>query len=292
MENGNRSSLQTKTIVKIEENISLSSFTTINIGGNGNLIWLETLQDFERLCSSKQKIFYIGNGSKLLFSNNIEKYIFAKLGKSFSYTFMEGDKIVVGGATTTRELLKWCIKNEVQGLEFLAGIPGTMAGITFMNGGAFGSCIADFLQGVKIYDRDKEHYLNREDLHPTYRHIDIHKEAIIYEIHLKNFAKGKREKIVARVDSLLNRRKNSIPQEPSAGCIFKNPKNAPAGLLIEKAGLKGYMIGDAQVSLKHANIFINRGKATFEDVMKLIELAKKAVYEKFGISLKKEIIIV
>jgi len=205
---------------------------------------------------------------------------------------MEGDKIVVGGATTTRELLKWCIKNEVQGLEFLAGIPGTMAGITFMNGGAFGSCIADFLQGVKIYDRDKEHYLDREDLHSTYRHIDIHKEAIIYEIHLKNFTKGKREKIVTRVDSLLNRRKNSIPQEPSAGCIFKNPENAPAGLLIEKAGLKGYMIGDAQVSLKHANIFINRGKATFEDVMKLIELAKKAVYEKFGISLKKEIIIV
>ncbi|MCD6133041.1 MAG: UDP-N-acetylmuramate dehydrogenase [Deltaproteobacteria bacterium] len=277
--------------MKIEKNVNLSSLTTINIGGNADLVWLENIQDFEKLQSSKRKIFYIGNGSKVLLSNNIERYIFAKLGKGFSYTFMEGDKIVVGGATTTGELLRWCMENEIQGLEFLAGIPGTMAGVTVMNGGAFGSCIADFLEGVKVYDGG-EKYLSRKDLHPAYRHIDIHKEAIIYEIHLKNFTRGKREEITARIDSILNRRKNSIPQEPSAGCIFKNPKNAPAGLLIERAGLKGYRIGDAQVSLKHANIFINRGKATFEDVARLIEFVKKAVYEKSGILLEEEIVIV
>ncbi|MCD6223550.1 MAG: UDP-N-acetylmuramate dehydrogenase [Deltaproteobacteria bacterium] len=277
--------------MKIEKNIDLSSFTTINIGSKGNLIWLENTQDFKILCELKEKLFLLGNGSKLLLSNNIKKYIFVKLGKNFSYVHRKDNKIIVGGSTTTKELIKWCIENEIQGLEFLAGIPGTMAGIVSMNGGAFGECIADFLQGVKIYNRSEEAYLSKQDLNPTYRHIDINEETIIYEIYLKNFRKGKTKEIIKIVDSFLNRRKNSIPQQPSLGCIFKNPKDAPAGFLIEKVGLKGYMIGDAQISLKHANIFINRGKATFEDVMKLIELAHKMVYDKFGIFLEREVII-
>ncbi len=223
--------------------------------------------------------FLIGGANNILVSNNPPKL--AMLSKSFDYIYMEGDLLFVGGASKSGRIFSFCKKHDIKGFEYLSKLPGTLGGLIKMNAGMKDDEIFNNLVKIKTVDG----YIKKEDISYGYRFTDI--DTIIYEavFHIqKGYEKSK-------LDTFASMRKNQ-PSQPSAGSAFKNPTGDYAGRLIEEVGLKGYEKGRASFSKMHANFLINLGGASFEDALFLIDLAKKRVYEKFGIELENEIIIV
>lgn len=194
------------------------------------------------------------------------------------------------GVTLAR-LATFAMERGFSGLEFAHGIPGTVGGGVYMNAGAYGGEMAQVVTGATVMDRDGTvRELGWEELDLGYRHSCFMKEDWVIlrvRVQLQN---GERDEIRARMAELMNRRRESQPLEyPSAGSTFKRPKEGYAAALIEGAGLKGLTVGGAQVSEKHAGFLINRGRATCQDVLKLMEQVQDAVYEHSGIRLEPEV---
>lgn len=194
------------------------------------------------------------------------------------------------GVTLAR-LATFAMERGFSGLEFAHGIPGTVGGGVYMNAGAYGGEMAHVVTSATVMDRDGTvRELGREELDLGYRHSCFMKEDWVIlrvRVQLQN---GERDEIRARMAELMNRRRESQPLEyPSAGSTFKRPKEGYAAALIEGAGLKGLTVGGAQVSEKHAGFLINRGRATCQDVLKLMEQVQDAVYEHSGIRLEPEV---
>jgi UDP-N-acetylmuramate dehydrogenase len=199
----------------------------------------------------------------------------------------------VEGGMKLKEIVKFCLKEGLTGLEWAAGIPGTIGGAVYGNISAFGSSMSDLVEKVKIFDVKKEKVktLSKKDCQfsPKQSIFKKQKNLVILSCLLK-LKKGKKREIEKRIKEFLDYRKKNHPLEfPSAGCVFQNPKKISAAELIEKAGLKGKKIGDAKISPKHANFIVNLEKATAKDVLELINLIKNKVKKKFGIKLKEEI---
>lgn len=181
-------------------------------------------------------------------------------------------------------------ENDLSGLEELAGIPGTVGGLVFMNGGAYGKEIFDCIESVEILDFDKNiKVIQKQDLKIDYRKTEIKENNwVIISANFK-FEKGYKKDLVEEIET---KRENNHPLEmPNLGSTFKNPKGYFAARLIIEAGAQGLKIGGAQMSMKHPNFIVNDGTATFEDVLNLIAEVKKKVKEKSGIELEREIII-
>jgi UDP-N-acetylmuramate dehydrogenase len=175
------------------------------------------------------------------------------------------------------------------GDEFLAGIPGTIGGGIKGNAGAFGRSFADIVDTVSIMTPDNTiKTLNRDQIGFHYRGSRIGDDNIILNARLRLRARA-RPSIQRDIDRILALRRERQPRQWSAGSFFKNPSGGPAGKLIELCGLKGYRIGDAQVSTKHANFIVNRGSATANDVMKLAAVIKQRVKAKTGVHLQMEV---
>ncbi len=310
-----------KNFKKIKKDISLKEYTTFRIGGKADfLIEARDEKEFIKVLkfAKKNKIpfFVLGEGSNILFSDEGFKGIIVKLKDS--KIKLKKNEIEVSAGLPLRKLLSFCIKKEISGFEFLAGIPGTIGGGVKGNCGAFGSSIGDFVKKVKVFDLKnlKILSLSKKDCKFSYREsiFKKNKNLIILKIIL-SFRKGKKEEIRKKIKENLKYRKEKQPLDyPSAGSVFKNysgeiknkkllkrypelkefnkKKIIPAGFLIEKCNLKGRKKGGAQISPKHANFIINLGKAKAKDVLYLVELAKKKVREKFKISLKEEIEII
>ena len=180
-------------------------------------------------------------------------------------------------------------KNSLTGLEFAAGIPGTIGGAVVGNAGTADKWIGDLVEKVEVLGEDGEiHQLPTSECQFGYRTSRFQKtKEIILRVVLK-LKKDSLQKIKQRIAENLSKRANQ-PKEKSAGSIFKNPKEKPAGWLIDQCGLKGIRIGDAQISPQHANFIVNLGKARAADVLKLISLARTEVRKKFGVELEEEI---
>ena len=282
-------------IGKFETNYSIKKLTTYKVGGNTKVLVYP--KDTERLILllkvlKRKKIKYkiIGNGSNLLFSDQDYNGVLIKLS-AFDTLEIRGTSAKVGAGYSLVKLSREVAKKSLTGLEFASGIPGTIGGSVFMNAGAYKSDMGYVVKSVKVLTPDFQviTLVNRElDFHYRTSFFQKHPNYICLEADIQ-LKRRKKEAIEKVIKDRLKRRLETQPLEyPSAGSVFRNPKDQYAGELIEKLGLKGLYKGKAQVSEKHANFIINRGGATASNIKELMELVKYAVKENYGIDLKIE----
>ena len=238
------------------------------------------------------KFFVIGNGSNLLVSDEGYNGVIIKLKGEFSTIKVEGEYLIVNSGAKLSEVYTVAYENSLTGFEFASGIPGTIGGAIYMNAGAYGGEMKDIVESVQVLDLDNFELreLKNEELEFSYRKSIIQrKNYIVTSIKLK-LQKGNKEEIKAVYEDLRERRNSKQPLNfGSAGSTFKRPEGHFASKLIEDAGLKGYHINDAWVSEKHSGFVVNKGNASYKEVMELIEYVQKVVFEKFGVKLETEV---
>lgn len=272
----------------------LASFTSFKIGGPADWFYqAKTEEDLIKtlgFCRNKKIPFLIfGGGSNILFSDQGFRGLAIRM-ENKEIKINDG-KVLAAAGVSLNELVKLTAENSLSGLEFLVGIYGTVGGAIVGNTGAWQQNIGDQVKRVRVLDENNQFkWLNQKECQFAYRQSRFKKnKAIILEVEFE-LEKGNEKEIKERIKENLTKR-GGQPQEPSAGSIFINPKPKSAGDLIEKCGLKGKRIGNAQISEKHANFIVNLGGAKAADVLELIALAQKKVEEKFKITLQPEIII-
>ena len=282
-------------IGKVLENPYLKDYTTYKVGGiaicmvypddeNGLITLLKYLKEN----NIKHKI--LGNGSNVIFNNSGYDGVIIKLD-NFNDLKIINNKIIVGAGYLLSKLSLRVSRLGLTGMEFAAGIPGSIGGAIYMNAGAYKSDMGYIVESVKVLTPDyKIKTLYNKDLDFHYRSSFLQKnnDYICLEAIIK-LIKGHTNVIMEVIDSRKKRRLETQPLEyPSAGSVFRNPEGDFAGRLIEEIGYKGKSIGGAKVSEKHANFIINNGNATGEDIKKLINEIKEKVKEKYNIELKVE----
>ena len=246
------------------------------------------------LKSNDIKHIVLGNGSNVIFSCDYYDGVVVRLDKLNSLEIDE-EYVNVGAGYSLVKLAMIAVDKELSGLEFASGIPGFVGASVAMNAGAYNSSLSDVLDSVRVMSSDGSiKSMKASELKFGYR-TSIFKENTDYVIISCKFKliKGNKNEIMELMEKRRKRRLESQPLDyPSAGSVFRNPKDDYAGRLIEDVGLKGYKIGGAMVSLKHANFIINYDKATGKDIVDLIELIKRKVKDKYSVDLVLEQIIV
>ena len=285
-----------KDIGKIQKDVFISKYTTYKVGGLVRaIIYPKNIDSLVLLCklikkyNIKHKI--LGNGSNVLFSDKTYEGVLIKLDEFNKITFY-GNKVVCGAGVSLMKLAREAIKRSLAGLEFAAGIPGTVGGAIYMNAGAYKSDMGYITSSVKVLTPDlKIITLTNSELDFHYRSsfLQNNKDYICLEATLK-LTNGDKAALEEVVKDRKERRVKSQPLNyPSAGSVFRNPENAdPAGKLIEDLGLKGLTKGGAEVSCVHANFVINKNEASAKDIHDLIIFVHDAVKEHYGIDLKIE----
>ena len=280
---------------KVLENIDIKEYVTYKAGGKAlclvipdNIDKLITLLKYVRENNIKYKI--LGKGSNLVFGDALYEGVLIKLDK-FDNIEINGDKIVVGAGYSLIKLSMKTARNGLTGLEFAAGIPGTIGGAVFMNAGAYNSDMGYVVREVKVLTPNYEikTLTNSEmDFHYRTSFLQKNPDYICLEVTII-LKKGNRDLILEVIADRKKRRLESQPLEyPSAGSVFRNPPEDYAGRLIEEIGYKGKKIGDAMVSLRHANFIINSGNAKGDDIKSLILEIQSQIKEKYSIELKIE----
>ncbi len=235
----------------------------------------------------------LGNGSNVLISDDGLKGIVIKLMGGLTDIIYMGDGIIACGAgVSLSRLANFARDNSLTGLEFAYGIPGSVGGAVFMNAGAYNGEIKNVLMSVRSIDITGKNIREEkcEELDLSYRHSAFMDNGRIVTAAYFKLPEGNKDEISAKMEELINKRKTSQPLEyPSAGSTFKRPAGGYAAQMIDECGLKGTQVGDAQVSIKHAGFVINKGNASFDDVVSLIEIIKETVYKEKGIMLVPEV---
>lgn len=283
--------------IKYMTNEPMKNHTSFKIGGAASVI-VEPKNE-EQIISIVKKcnecsIRYIavGNGSNLLVSDDGIDACIILLGKEFGdIVLLDETTIYAKAGAPLIKVCRFALENELTGLEFAYGIPGSCGGGAFMNAGAYGGEMKDVLYKCEHIDKSgNQSFLENEDLNLSYRHSAYYEnECIITGLYLK-LEKGDKKQIKNKMDDLIGRRKEKQPLEyPSAGSTFKRPEGYFAGALIEECGLKGLTVGGAQISQKHSGFVINTGNATCSDVLELCKKVSDTVYEQKGVKLEMEI---
>lgn len=283
--------------IEYVENEPMKKHTTFKIGGNARLmVFPKTADQIAQLVKACNhngiRYMAVGNGSNLLVSDAGIDACIIVVGKDFADVVLVDDTTIYAqaGASLTK-VCRFALENSLTGLEFAFGIPGTCGGGAFMNAGAYGGELKDVL--VKCEHIDKQGNiasLSVDDMQLSYRHSAYYHNGCIITGLLFKLQKGDKAEIKAKMDELMQRRKDKQPLEfPSAGSTFKRPVGYFAGALIEECNLKGASVGDAQVSVKHAGFVINKGNATCQDVLDLCDLVSKTVQKEKGVELEMEI---
>ena len=260
--------------VKINE--MMSPHTTFKIGGMADLfLEVNDLDSLKKvLCLLKSHdipFFIIGNGSNLLVDDEGYNGAIIKLTGDFEKIYIDGEYIECGSGCKLSKLCTKCLENSLTGLEFAYGIPGSFGGAIFMNAGAYGNEIKEFVEYVKCIDDDGNIYkLSNDECKFDYRKsIFSENKFVIISAKLK-LSNGKYEDIKNKMQDFISKRKSKQPLEyPSAGSFFKCPTGYHASALIDECGLKGFRIGDAAVSSKHAGFVVNLGNASSKDIINL-----------------------
>lgn len=282
-------------VVKYDE--PLKNHTTFQIGGKCiALIEPKKVEDIIKaikICRENNlKFFVIGNGSNLLVPDDGYNGVIIKIKSEFSNIQVEWECLIAHSGAKLSEVYTVAYENSLTGFEFASGIPGTIGGAIFMNAGAYGGEMKDIVESVEVLDLDNYEVkeLKNEELDFSYRKSIIQrKNYIVLTIKLK-LKKGNKEEIKAVYEDLRERRNSKQPLNfGSAGSTFKRPEGHFASKLIEDAGLKGYHINDAWVSEKHSGFIVNKGNASYREVMELIEYVQKVVFEKFEVKLETEV---
>ena len=251
--------------------INLATYTSIKIGPSLHVEVIEKPLHVEA--------FLLGGGNNLLISPNPPKM--AMLSKVFDFLHVDNNLLHIGGATPSGKILSYAKKHNIKNFELMQKLPGTLGGMLKMNAGLKEWEIFNHLVAIKT----ENGWIKKADIEFGYRHTNI--KGTIYEATFE-IHKGFDNSLLEMFKLL----RDNQPKEPSAGSCFKNPLNNFAGKLLDEAGLKGFKIGNMAFCKNHANFLINLGNGTFEDAIKLIDLAKKRVFEKSRIKLELEIKIV
>ena len=286
----------------IKRNEPMSKHTSFKTGGPAEFyITAKTIEDIQNIFqyakTNRIKLYIIGNGSNLLVSDEGIKGIVLKIAVDNIETLESDFGILVnaGAGVKTMALAQILKKDGITGFEELAGIPGTIGGANYMNAGAYGKELKDIIVETKVINKEtgKIETLKKEEQELKYRSsIFKNKKYIIIETTF-NLQRGKPEEIERRMNEFSIQRKEKQPLEyPSAGSTFKRGDGFITAKLIDECGLKGYTIGGAQISEKHAGFIINKGNATSKDILDLIDYTKKKVFEKFGVQIEEEVEII
>ncbi|MFC1883330.1 UDP-N-acetylmuramate dehydrogenase [Thermodesulfobacteriota bacterium] len=279
----------------------MSNYTTLKVGGSAEaLCEIKTRDVLKQVISflSEENLSYevLGWGSNVIIKDTGIEGAIIVLKENFGgidRPDKNGTLLLAGAGCGLGKFVNYCKKEELGGIEFLAGIPGTIGGAVTMNAGAFGKEISTRIVSIELINsKAKKEVLQRDQINFSYRSCKIKKGNIIVGCCI-GLDKVPREEFLKTVSCYLRKRKAKQPIEyPSAGSIFKNPPGDYAGRIIESVGLKGKKIGKAMISEKHANFIINTGGATASDVIALINLAREAVKEKTQVVLETEVKII
>ena len=276
-------------------NESLKKHTTYGIGGPADLmIFPKSKQDLikviEIINENKIQLTILGSGSNVLVSDNGIRGAVISLKNSLKQVEVDDNILYAECGTMLGKIVKHAVKNNLIGLENLNGVPGTLGGALIMNAGAWGGEISENLIHVEVINSKSEiQKIQKKDLNFSYRQSSFNKDDILLTAKF-NLKKADKNIIKENFIEAQSGRKKSQPlNKRSAGSLFKNPKNNSAGKLLDEAGLKGFSIGDAKISEKHANFFINDGDATSKDMLMLIKKAHKEVKDKFNVNLSLEV---
>ena len=285
----------------LSENVKLSNFSWFNLGGKAEYFFKAKNKDqliafLKEAKKIKSKITLLGAGSNTLIRDNGVKGFVIKLGKDFSFIKKISDNVLeVGAATLDRSVANFAKNHNLKGLEFLSCIPGSIGGAVIMNSGCYDNDISKVLISITAINKNDltEIELKKEDIKFLYRGTNLKDDLIIVSAKLKG-SKGKREEIEKFQCNLIEKKKKSQPSQiKTCGSTFKNTTSGKkAWMLIKEAGCDNFEEGDAKISQKHCNFFVNNGNAKSSDIENLIKKVKKKVYEKTGINLELEIKII
>ena len=283
----------TKGIILFDE--PMSKHTSYGIGGPARAY--VTPKNKEDLVSilkfSKDNnipSYFIGSGSNLLVSDDGIDGIVITLGKSFNKLEINKNNVFAETGVMLGKMVKECTKRNLSGLESLIGVPGTLGGALIMNAGAFGGEISNYLEYVSVITMsgDEKKY-QQKDIKFNYRNSSFSDNEILINANFKFLFSDQKTVSKNKIKASGGRKSSQPLRFRSAGSVFKNPSEGAAGYFIDKAGLKGTKSGDAEISNVHANFFVNHGTATAKDVVRLINIARKKVYNEFGVMLELEI---
>lgn len=277
----------------------LCNHTTFRVGGKADAFLSvrneEQLRKAVLLCKEYGVPFLIlGNGSNLLVSDDGYRGMVVLIGKDMADIRVEGNKITASAGATLASVAQMAAKHSLGGMEFASGIPGTIGGAIVMNAGAYDGEMKMVVEEVRVLTQGGEFLtLSNEDLEFGYRTSRVKKEKLIVLSVTLLLQPKEQELIVEKMNDFAARRREKQPLEfPSAGSTFKRPEGMFAGKLIMDAGLRGYSVGDAQVSEKHCGFVINKGNATAKEISRLILDVQEKVKESFGVSLETEVIYI
>lgn len=284
----------------VQENVSLAPYTSARIGGHADIFVMvksaKELTDVMTVLWDYGMPYYIlGGGSNVLISDKGVRGVVV-LNRAKEVIFESGDQPTVWceAGVVFSNLANRCASKGLAGLEWAATVPGTIGGAVYGNAGAFGGDMSANLIWADVFTKSGVERMSVEQFGYGYRTSSLKRgeiKAIVLSamLRLKN---STREVVSAKIDEFSERRKSTQPPGASMGSMFKNPEGDHAGRLIEAAGLKGTRIGNAEISTRHANFFINHGETLAEDVRALVRLAQKTVFEKFGVNLELEVELV
>ncbi len=285
---------------RIALNEPVSAHTTLRVGGPADMmVFPETV---EELCgvlrfarSADLPLFVLGRGSDLIVRDGGFRGVCIRLGKGFRGSRVVGEcGIDALAGEPYPSLLRTARHASLTGFEYLATVPGTVGGGVATNVGAYNRSFADFIEEIHLLDASgTERVIPVEEMAAHYRLIELPAGSVVTRV-LFRLAPGRRDAIEEAVRRYASYRRKTQPlRAASAGCIFKNPDTGPqAGLLIDRAGLKGLAVGGAEISDIHGNFLVNRGGATAEEVLELIQIVRHRVFEKYGIHLDMEVRVV
>jgi len=277
-------------------NESMSKHTSFKIGGPADIfVKPKNIDELKNIIEIAKKnniqITVIGNGSNLLVKDGGIRGIVIK-PEFKEIEFLEAGKVKVASGVLLSKIVNEAYKKGLSGLEFASGIPGNIGGAIRMNAGAYGSEFKDIIVSSKYLDEDLDVCeISNEEHDFKYRHSRFceNKNDIIVSTILQ-LKEANKEEIKLKMDENNNSRKEKQPINlPNAGSVFKRGEGYIPAQLIDKCGLKGYNVGDACVSEKHAGFIVNKGNATAKNVLELIDIVKKKIYDKFNVNIELEI---
>ncbi len=283
--------------VQLKPGTSLSEHTSLGIGGKTDLLRItrhEAIPDLLNLLDAQAVPHkFLGGGSNLLVGDGELPWVVLQLVSPQPDIELEGNFAQVDAAADLGRTVTFCAKNDLGGMEGLIGVPGTVGGALRMNAGAYGMQIGSYVRQVKLYRAAarKLETLQEDQISFEYRHTSFAPDDMMLAVKLELPSKPYPE-ILKGIRICNEKRRASQPLgQKSAGCIFKNPPGASAGRMIDELGLKGLSVGDARVSDRHANFFVNAGKASAKDMLALIADVRERVEKSFGVILEHEVVV-
>ena len=283
--------------VEVQPGVSLAEMTSLGIGGTTDLLRITGHETIPELLNRLERHGiahkFLGGGSNLLVADGELPFVVLQLAQPEPDVVIEGNFAIVDAAADLGRMVTLCAKLNLGGLEGLIGVPGTVGGALRMNAGAYGTQIGSYVREVKLYREATRSLetLRGEQICFEYRHTSFAPDDMMLAVKLELPSRPYQE-ILQGIRLCNEKRRSSQPLgQKSAGCIFKNPPGGSTGRMIDELGLKGHSFRDARVSDRHANFFVNAGKASAADMLELIADVRERIQQAYGVTLENEVVV-